>query len=293
MANYSGKMNKGEKVLKQFAVNVKADKKYNAIPEMRQLVKLYPKNIFAKTMLAYNLGGEKETRPEALSILDECAKLNPNVASIHNIKGYLLLSDKEFDKAKVAFDKYIEMAPDKANPYDSKGDYFMAVNAYNEAAKSYKKACEINDEFTMSKTKAKEAKWMMKREKVASEVKVLADQLVADYNSMDMAKYTKHYFRGPEFCFVLNGKTTESYSDFTKSVFDNREKYKEWKVEVLDETIQIPAENIAVVSQVFSYSGTPIEGETWGVKGNFTTVWRNIDGNWKVVEAINTNPLKE
>ncbi len=293
LANYSGKMNKGEKVLKQMAAKMKADAQYVPIEEGRQLVKLYPKNVFAKVLLAYNLGNNKETRAEALSLLDECAKMAPELATIYNSKGYLYLANKEFDKAEKAFNKYIEMASDKANPYDSKGDYFMAIKNYEEAGEEYKKAHEMNADFKISMKKREEALWMAKREKLAAQVKEQLDKLVADYNSMDMAKYTKHYFNGPEFCYVLNGKTTESYNEFAKQVFEGQDKYKEWKVEILDETIQIPSENIAVVAQIFTSTGTPKEGAPWSVKGSYTTIWRNIDGNWKVVQAINTNPLKE
>ncbi|MCG8582859.1 MAG: nuclear transport factor 2 family protein [Bacteroidales bacterium] len=293
MASYSGKMNKGEKVLKEGAIKMKADPKYVPIAESRQLVKLYPKNIFAKTMLAYNLGGEDETRAEALSILEECAKMNPDVASVHNTKGYLYLADKEYDKAKASFDKYIEMAPNKANPYDSKGDYFMAVKSYKDAAKSYKKAYEMNDEFSMSKKKGKEAKWMAKREMIAADVKTHAHQLVADYNSRDVGKYVKNYYSGPEFCFVVNGEAVDSYKEFVDRVYKSHDMFTDWNVEILSETIEVPAENIATVTHMFAFTGTPKDGEKQALKGSFTSVWRHIDDKWMVVHAVNTNPLKE
>jgi tetratricopeptide (TPR) repeat protein len=293
LANYSGKMNKGEKVIQQLANKRKADPKYKGIEESRQLVKLYPKNTYAKVFLAYNLSWSKESRAEALAILDECIQLNSDMATLHNSKGYIYLADKEYDKAKASFDKYIEMAPDKANRYDSKGDYFMAVKAYKEAAKSYMKAYELNSDFTMSKKKGKEAKWMAKREKIAAEVKVHTNQLFADYNSKDMGKYTKNYFNGAEFCFVINGDAIHSYSEFVKRVNKSTTYYNDWKVEAVSEVIEVPAEDIAIATQIFVFYGTPKEGDKQEFKGNFTTVWRNINDQWKVVHAINTNPLKE
>ena len=293
MADYSGRLNKGEKVIKSLAAKMKEDPKYDGIAEGRELVKLYPKNIFSKTMLAYNLGGKDETREEALKLLDDCLALNPDVASLHNTKGYLYLQQKEFDKAKAEFDKYIAMDEGKANPYDSKGDYFMAVKEYKNAAKSYKKAYEINNEFTFSKEKLKDAKWMAKREKIAREVKVMIDKLVADYNSRDMGKYTKNYLNGPEFCFVLNGDATDSYQEFVKRVYKSHDMYSDWKVEILKETIEVPSENVATVTQIFAYNATPKEGEKLEMKGSFTSVWRKDKDEWKVVHAINTNPIDE
>ncbi|MCT4587473.1 MAG: nuclear transport factor 2 family protein [Carboxylicivirga sp.] len=293
MASYSGKMNKGEKVLQQWAIKMKDDPKYDGIAEGRQLVKMYPKNIFAKTMLAYNLGAKDETRQEAMDVLNQCIQLKPDLASVYNSLGYLHLSQDEFEKAEQAFDKYISMASDKPNPYDSKGDYYMAVKAYKDAAMQYKKAYEMNGDFSFSKVKYKDAKWMAKREKIAMKVKKHCDQLVADYNSRDMSKYTKHYMNAPDFCFVVNGDAVNSYYEFVKRVNKSHEMFIDWKVDILKETIEVPSENIATVTQIFAYKGTPKEGEKLEMKGSFTTVWRKEKDTWKVVHAINTNPIAE
>ncbi len=293
MATYDGKMNKGEKVIKQMAVKLETDPKYTGVEEARQLVKLYPKNIFAKIMLAYGLGGEDATRNEGINVLDEAIMLNPEVASLHNTKGYLYLEENELDKAKEAFDKYIEMAPDKANPYDSKGDYFMATKAYDEAAMSYQKAFDMNNDFAFSKTKHKEAMWMAKREMIASEVKQQVDKLVAGYNLRNMKKYLACYSPTPDFCFVANGEVIDSYKQFAKEVHKSYDMYSDWHVEVLTESIEVAAESIAVVTQVFMYKGVPKEGDEEAAKGSYTTVWRKNDGKWKVVQAIEVFPIKE
>lgn len=293
LSSYDGKMNKGEKVIKQLSAKMLADAKYDGVAESRELVKLYPKNIFAKTMLAYNLGASDDTREEALAVLDECLALKADAAFVYNTKGYLYLQNKDFDNAEEAFNMYVKMASDKANPYDSQGDYLMATKQYAKAAKVYKKAYEINSDFAFSKTKYEEAKWMVERETIAKDVKMQIDKLVADYNSKDMAKYVSHYLNGPEFCFVLNGDAFDSYNEFVKQVNQSAEKYTSWKVEIQKERIEVPAKNIATVTQIFVYTGTPNEGDVQNVKGSFTSVWRNKEGKWKVVQAINTNPLKE
>jgi len=293
MMSYDGKLNKGEKVLQKMAVRYKGDPKYKGVDEWKELIKLYPKNIFPKVMLAYQLGGAEETREEALALLNACIQLNANVASIYNSKGYLFLASKDYDKALMAFDKYIEMEPDKANPYDSKGDYFMAVKDYAKAAKHYKKAYEMNNDFAFSKERHKQAKWMAKRVVIADEVNAEMKKLLQVYNAHDMAKYAKFYLNTPEFCFVMNGEAMSSYSDFVKNLHKSKDKYREWNVEILKQTIEIPAENIATITQVFVYTATPLEGDKLNDKGNYTTVWRKEDGRWKVVQAIEVYPMTE
>lgn len=66
----------------------------------------------------------------------------------------------ESDSAAAALDMYIELKPDHPNPYDSKGDYFMKLEDYKSAHKSYMKAIEIDSTWTLSAKKAKKAKMM-------------------------------------------------------------------------------------------------------------------------------------
>jgi tetratricopeptide (TPR) repeat protein len=71
---------------------------------------------------------------------------------------------KDYERAEAALDNYIRLAPEQANPYDSKGDYFMATEQYEEAYDSYMKAYEIDSAaFSVSKKKAKKAKLQMEK----------------------------------------------------------------------------------------------------------------------------------
>jgi len=67
------------------------------------------------------------------------------------------MDQKQFVDAEKSFDTYIEKAPALANPYDSKGDYFMATKQYQEAYDSYMKAYQIDSGFEISKKKAEKA----------------------------------------------------------------------------------------------------------------------------------------
>jgi tetratricopeptide (TPR) repeat protein len=84
----------------------------------------------------------------------------PDYPLAYNMLGYAYLDLDQYDDAEKAFDKYIELAPTLANPYDSKGDYFMATGQFGKAYDSYMKAIEIDSgfEIEVSKKKAEKAR---------------------------------------------------------------------------------------------------------------------------------------
>ena len=81
----------------------------------------------------------------------------------YNQLGYALMELEEYDEAEKAFDQYIKTAPHLANPYDSKGDFYMTTKQYEKAYDSYIKAFEIDSGFTVSEKKAKKAKQLQEK----------------------------------------------------------------------------------------------------------------------------------
>ena len=85
-------------------------------------------------------------------------EITENQAPIYNTLGYTYIQLKQFEDAKSAFDKYIELEPDLPNPYDSKGDYYMAVENYELAFESFMKAYDLDTTWMASYNKAMKAK---------------------------------------------------------------------------------------------------------------------------------------
>jgi tetratricopeptide (TPR) repeat protein len=59
----------------------------------------------------------------------------------------------DFDKSIWAINKYISLAPDEANPYDSRADLYAYNGKLDQAIESYKRALEIKPDFYMSRFK--------------------------------------------------------------------------------------------------------------------------------------------
>ena len=74
--------------------------------------------------------------------------------------GYIYLGKKEMDKAKAAFEKYIALAPNEGNAYDSMAEYYMINEDYAKSAEYYEKAAGMG--MVGAKERAEKAREAMK-----------------------------------------------------------------------------------------------------------------------------------
>lgn len=148
--NCKAKLSKEELMLKdaisKFLENEKADNTEIG----KKLVEMFPNDVNAYQTLMWfqfiiqdNQGIVKNLE-NAITVFDK-------QASFYNMLGYSYMSLGQNDKALNAFNKYIELAPNIPNSYDSKGDYFMNVKDYTNAYESYMKANALDSLFSYKK----------------------------------------------------------------------------------------------------------------------------------------------
>ena len=102
---------------------------------------------------------KEEKNDSALVLYNQMEKEindDPKYYNFYNTYGYLLLGQKQYDKAIEKFKKQVELAPDKANPYDSLGDAYRAAGRIEEAKAQYRKALQIDPQFESSRKKLEE-----------------------------------------------------------------------------------------------------------------------------------------
>jgi len=141
--NCQAELSKGELLLKDALKRFQTDKNADVTDIGKNLIELFPKdvnayytlNIFQWLIKDYN--GQIKTLKSALEFAEK-------PAPIYNMLGYAYMSLGQLDDAAIALDKYIELAPNIPNPYDSKGDYYMKIKDYNKAYETYMKAHEID-----------------------------------------------------------------------------------------------------------------------------------------------------
>ena len=93
--------------------------------------------------------------------IEKAIEADPDFPLAYNMLGYAEMELENYNQAEKAFDQYIELAPKQANPYDSKGEYFMYTEQYQKAYESYLKAFGLDSSFTVSQKKAEKARKMM------------------------------------------------------------------------------------------------------------------------------------
>ncbi len=180
--NCKAKLSAAEKLIKSNMGQLLEKKDADLTGVGKKLVEMYPKDVSAYYLLldyqdmAGDTIGQNETLLKALEITQ-------NPAPVYNMLGYSYMRLNQNDKAEAAFNKYIELAPDNPNIYDSKGDFYMNIKEYGKAYDAYMKSNALDPKWGLDK--AKEAKHIFE---VSEPARVAVTALLDKYNSAFKAK---------------------------------------------------------------------------------------------------------
>ena len=116
--------------------------------------------------------------------LNKAIEIDPLYKIAYNSLAYAYEDIGDFDKSIWAINEYISLAPDEANPYDSRADLYAYNGKLDQAIESYKKALEKKPDFSTSLAKLGHM-YLFKREYVKAEscYKVLASSSDKDTRS--------------------------------------------------------------------------------------------------------------
>jgi tetratricopeptide (TPR) repeat protein len=135
------------------------------VEHLENAVDMYPFDPYTHKILYHIEFFYLKDADAAIASVKHAIKECPDFPWAYNLLGYVYMDQKDYENAEKALNNYIRVAPDLANPYDSKGDYFMAIKEFEKAYDSYMKAYEIDPEyFEMSKKRAEKAKMIMEKE---------------------------------------------------------------------------------------------------------------------------------
>ncbi len=120
-----------------------------AIKELKKLVKRSPEDKFAFLWLGtiyYNILGDPE---EAVRYLNKAIEIDPLYKFAYNLLAYTYNDIGDFEKSIWAINKYISLAPDEANPYDSRGEIYAFNGKIDQAIESFREAEERKPGFSL------------------------------------------------------------------------------------------------------------------------------------------------
>ena len=91
-------------------------------------------------------------------------RMNPNFTPALNIMGYAYLQKEEFDNAKELFQEQVRRQAGKANPYDSLGDYYLAIENNALALRYFEQSAKMG--LKASESKVDSLKLVIEKENI-------------------------------------------------------------------------------------------------------------------------------
>ena len=129
------------------------DKGYRAqIPLLEQIHREFPDDKEVMQILAgtYRVTAKPA---QALAISQQLLAVDSLDKGTYNELAYIYDDLGDFEHALNSINRYIQLAPDEANPYDSRGDLYGNHGKFQEARESFARSVAINPNFVQSAIK--------------------------------------------------------------------------------------------------------------------------------------------
>ena len=117
-----------------------------AIKELQEIIKHYPDEKEAFYLLGSWLYDMDRTE-ESVHYLTRAIQIDSLYKLAYNKIAYVYNELGDFEKSIWAINKYISLAPNEPNPYDSRGDLYAYNGKLDQAIESYKRALEMKPDF--------------------------------------------------------------------------------------------------------------------------------------------------
>jgi len=215
-----------------------------AINYYKRLIKIDPQNIGAHLSLGMIYYQKKVMYDEGISEFKKVLKLDPlgitHFSSwTYNVLGWAYLRKGEFEKAHVAFKKYVALLPNQSYPLDCLGDFYLLVGNYDKAIINLQQSLELDPEYSLTSkligetylAKGMYSKALISYEKYLAMTESSAQKAEAHYYLGKL-----HYLKGDyensisecQYAFELNPDLIEAHWIFgltliRKKIFDNAE----------------------------------------------------------------------
>ncbi|MDH3216647.1 MAG: FlgO family outer membrane protein [Candidatus Krumholzibacteria bacterium] len=124
-----------------------------AIRELETILEEYPNEKDAYKALGDIYRFNTTDLEKAISYYRKAIEIDPMDKGSYNILAYQYQGLGDIDNYIWAIYQYMSLAPDEANPYDSRGDLYAYSGKTDKAAKSYEKALQQKPDFYPSQEK--------------------------------------------------------------------------------------------------------------------------------------------
>jgi tetratricopeptide (TPR) repeat protein len=135
---------------RQAVVSGKIDR---AVEELGMMIEEDPDDEDAHSTLAWVYANCTGDLDRAVHHLRRVIEIDPMNTLAYNELSYLYMRRHNLERAIQTVNRYVELAPDQANPYDSRGDIYASFGVVDSAIASYRTAFETNSYFYLSQFK--------------------------------------------------------------------------------------------------------------------------------------------
>ncbi len=142
----AGGASEGEQLIIQALVAASENNQVAQAAALKKVLAMYPKDPRSHTALGNFLNGQQDFAGAAKHF-GHATELAPEWASAYNSLGYAYRSLDQLDKAKAAFEKYVELLPTEPNPQDSLAELLMEMGDYEGSIKHYQMALDSDANF--------------------------------------------------------------------------------------------------------------------------------------------------
>jgi tetratricopeptide (TPR) repeat protein len=142
----SANVSEGEQLFVQAWVAVSENDQAAQGAALKELLSMYPHDPRSYTALGNFLNGQQDFAGAA-EHFGYATVLAPEWASAYNNLGYAYRSLDQLDKAKAAFEKYVELLPNEPNPQDSLAELLMEMGDYEGSIQHYQMALDSDPNF--------------------------------------------------------------------------------------------------------------------------------------------------
>ena len=119
----------------------------------KEIVRRYPDDKEAYHNLAYLYQYGLDDVHKAIEYYRKAVEIDSLYVIVYNQLAYAYHRIGDFENSLWAINKYIELAPNDANPYDTRGDLYALDGKLDRAIESFEKALEIKPDFYASRFK--------------------------------------------------------------------------------------------------------------------------------------------
>ena len=120
-----------------------------AIEELQKLIERYPQEkqaFMVQGFIYWDQLGEPET---AIPLFTKAIEIDPLYKFPYNMLAYAYNDIGNFEKSIWAINEYISLAPDEANPYDTRGEIYAFNGKIDQAIESFREAEERKPGFSL------------------------------------------------------------------------------------------------------------------------------------------------